>query len=535
MKKNNIILSLVLAGLWIGIIFPFGKGNYKIALIYPSVTKNVIYKTNPSFTPTEEWELFLLSRNYGYEMFNDYDIDEIGSEVEVVVIPSMEAVSDDMLDEIKHLMEEGKGIFITGNFAEFDEKGNRRIRDDNDVLLNFDITKIGQNEKLSVNHFLEGSTPFSAGLKPGQKILLSTNPALFYAARLSESSHPEGSYLLADNNLPGIVSDFVFKGRLLWFGFNLGQLIDKNKDVILFNSLNWLSSQPTAFLNYLPGNSVFSVVLYKNVERSSGLLSTGRYKPGTEKVNYFISPSLLEKFPGHLKNNNDSSDINIIWDDFLFSHMDSDEKITWLKKLQGQINKFSNQHYYGVSSFGEFKDPDTYRLLAGAGYSFIFSSGYSDSFSYDYDTTNNLYLFVRPSDYSGFHQMLKSKLKPGGIFYVDEDSVGEDVYPLLSAQNCWITTFSGLINWAENRKNISINIDTSEKEKFEVNIKNKNSSDVPYAGIWFSIPHMNNRILVSYAGQERELTFDPDKNMYYLELQSIGGYQEISFRIPVNN
>ncbi len=533
MKKSNIILSLLVAGLWIGIIFPAGKTNSKIALIYPSLTKDILYKKNSSFKPTEEWELFFLSRNYDYEMLNDDDLDDINSDVSIIVIPSMEAVSAEMFDELEQLIEEGKGILLTGNFAVFDERGNKRTLINND-LPGFDISRVSKNAKLSVNHYLEGSTPFSDGLKPGQKILLSVNPELFYASGFSGSAHPEGSYLLSDNEFSGIVSNSISNGRLLWYGFSLSQLIDKNRDVLLSNSLKWLSSQPQTFINYWPGQYTFSLILYKNVEGPNSLDSTLIHPANPERLNYFISPFFLQKFPGQLKDISDSGNINIIWDDFLFSQMNSGEKTIRLKKIQTQINEISDQDYFGVSSYGEFKDSDTYRLLTETGYSFIFSSGYSDSFTFDYDTTNNLYHFYRPSYGAGIQQMSKSNINPGGIFYVDKDSAGRNVSSLLSAQNCWITTFSGLIDWAEKRKHLSISINHSESGNYEVNIKNDNASLIQDAGIWISVPHLNPTV-VSIAGQEIKLTFDNLKKMYFLSLPPIRGYQEISFKVRVND
>ncbi len=236
----------------------------KIALIYPSSTKDVLYKTNPSYNPTEEWELFFLSQNYNYEVINDYDIDEIGSDINVLVIPSMEVVSDDMIDVLNQLLEEGKGILLTGNFADFDEQGKKRTGNHNN-LTDFEIAKFNKDEQLSVNHFLNGNTPFSEGLKPGQKILLSFKPLLYYARNISGNARPEGSYMLSEYELPGIVSEEVTNGRLLWLGFNLSQIIDKHRDLLISNSLKWLSSRPEVFINNWPGNSEFLVVLCKNI------------------------------------------------------------------------------------------------------------------------------------------------------------------------------------------------------------------------------------------------------------------------------
>ena len=529
MKKNNFILSILIAGLWSAIMFPSGKANFKAALIYPSLTKNVLYRTNPSFNPTEEWELFFLSHNYDYEMFNDDDLDDIDSDVSVVVIPSMEVVSEEMLSELKQLLDEGKGILLTGNFAEYDTRGKKRVSDD---FTGFEILKLNSNEQLSVNHYLYGSTPFSSGLKPGQKILLSVSPDLFYAGRLKTDAHPEGSYLLSDSLFPGIVSNSLSKGRLLWFGFSVSQVIDKNQEILLSNSLNWLASQPEAFINYWPGNYASAVIQYKKIERLSDSSQMHLAKP--EKLNYFISPYFLEKLPGKLKEIADSSSINPVWDNYLFSKMDPNEKIDWLKKIQSRIKEINGQKYFGIISYGEFIDPQTYKLLAETGYSFIFSSGYSDSFTFDYDTTNNLYLFYRPSYSARVQYTPDLNFSPGGIYYINEDSIGKSDYSQLSKQNCWLTTFSDLIRWEEERKNIEINIDLSERGIYEVNIKNNNASDIQDAGVWISVPHLNTKV-VTIDGQERKLTFDTIKNMYFLSLPLTGGYQELSFKIPIND
>ena len=534
MRKKYFILSLILAGIWIGNIFPDGKEDLKIALIYPSSTKDVLYKTNPSYNPTEEWELFFLSQNYNYEVINDYDIDEIGSDINVLVIPSMEVVSDDMIDELNQLLEEGKGILLTGNFADYDEEGNKRTGNHNN-LPDFEITKFDKDEQLSVNHFLNGNTPFSEGLKSGQKILLSFKPLLYYARNISGNARPEGSYMLSEYDFPGIVSEEVTNGRLLWFGFNLSQIIDKHRDLLISNSLKWLSSRPEVFINNWPGNSEYSVVLYKNLETVNELDSIKNPEINSLSVNYFVSPNLLEKYTDKLKALPDSNNIDILWDDFRFSQIDVNERTGWLENMRRQLSNITEQRYSGISSYGQFKDFKTLELLRESGYQFILSSDYSDSFLFDFDTTNNFFLFYRSANNKEIQQILKSESKTGGIFCVNEDSAGQNFYSWLSSQNCWIPTFSELIDWIEKTKDLNITIEKPESSNYEINIKNNNAASVSNAKIWISIPHLKRKTFVMVEGKERELTFDHDKNMYYLILTSIRGYQEVSIRIPVND
>jgi hypothetical protein len=531
MKHNIIILYLILTALFCDISFPQGKTEPAIALIYPQLTKEVLYKKDNSFSPTDSWELFFLSQHFKYEMLNDNALSRIDNNVKVVIIPAMQVVDAEMIDEIGQILDEGKGVLITGNFAKYDEDGNIINPDYEKRIPGFEILPLKENDAISVNHSLNGNTPFGIGLKPGQKLLLNKEPELFFASDLSQDCNPLGGYFLSDGELPGLVLNSIFNGRLLWLGFNLEQLIGKNRNQLLLNSLNWLSS-PAAFINEWPGNYSSAGLIYKNLEKSSDIDNSFRQNIKSGKINYFISHQIFEKSTYNLKDLADPGNINILWDDFYFSKLNYNEKLIWLNDIKSLFKQYSNQNYYGISSYGEFYDSSTYKLLTETGYSFIFSSGYSESFSIDYDSTNNIYLFTKtyvPG--SDIESRLKFVIKSGGIFYVNIDSIQNNISDLLTNKRYWLTTFSDLLEWEIKRAHLELKINLINNDNYEIIIKNNGSSSVENAGIWISSPEMTGNMVLKNSGAAGKLTFDSEKKMYFLEVYSIKGYQEISFRI----
>ena len=140
MKNSIIILFLLFAAICTS-VFSQTDSNLKIALVYPSLTKNILYKNDSTFLPTDNWELFFLSHQINYVMVSDNSLDDISSDVNVIVIPSMVAVNEDMLEELESFLKNGKGVLITGDFAEFNEEGNRLDSAFQNRILDFRIKK----------------------------------------------------------------------------------------------------------------------------------------------------------------------------------------------------------------------------------------------------------------------------------------------------------------------------------------------------------------------------------------------------------
>lgn len=531
MKRLIIILFLVLSVLVSERVFPQVNADPDIALIYPRVTKEVLYKSDSSFSPTDPWELFFLSNHYKYEVFIDDDLSQVKEDTRVVIIPEMQVVDDDFIEEIRVLLEKGKGILITGNFAQYDEEGNRLNKGPGQIIPGFNIQRLNPDDGLSINYSLNGNTGLADGFKPGQKVLLSTKPSLYFAADLSQNCTSPGSYFLSGTETAGIVECSILNGRLLWFGFDFNQLIGNNRNRLLLNSIKWLSGF-SAFLNEWPGNFSSAGLLYKNVNTYSDLFKSLGV---SSKLNYFISPLLFESYSDSLKNLKNRGDIGILWDDFSFSRMDYNEKLRWLHKVKSSIGSFSPPKYYGVSTNGEFYDSTTYNMLVETGFAYIFSPGYSESYSLNYDSTYSVYLFTQTyAPGSDYKSRLKYVINSGGIFYINSDSIRENISNLIHNTEHWLTTFSDLLEWEVERANLELKTRYTDKNHYEITIKNNGSSAIEDLGVWILFPDISKKMVLESPWTQAKLTFNPAKGMYFMEVNSIGGNQEITFSISVS-
>ncbi|HSD64931.1 MAG TPA: hypothetical protein VLB50_14105, partial [Ignavibacteriaceae bacterium] len=251
MKNYFTIFLFMLSVLAPGKIIPQSRNDLNLVLVYPELTKKVLHNSDSKFEPTDSWELFLMSNHFKYRMLADKDLDEINDQDDAVIIPSLEAVTEEMIEEIEKISVEGKGILFTGDFAEFDAKGNR-TSDFQRRILDFKIMSIPAVSAVSINHTLKGNTPFSFNLKPGYKILLNRKPELYYGSGISDKCTPAGSYFPADETFPdslsAIISEFRSPGRILWFGFGIDQMIGNESYEFLSDSFNWLASKAVVFV-----------------------------------------------------------------------------------------------------------------------------------------------------------------------------------------------------------------------------------------------------------------------------------------------
>lgn len=533
MKNFYIIFLFILTVFTPVEVIPQNKQDINLVLVYPGLTKKLLHNTDDKFLPTDEWELFFMSNNLKYRMIEDKDLDEINKEDDVVIIPSLEVVSGEMIEDIEEILREGKGILISGNAAEFDAEGKRNS-DLQRRLLNFRTVSIPEINSISVSHTLIGNTQFSFNLKPGLKILLKNKPELYCGSEISENCSLIGNYLPADksfsDSLSGMISQNKYAGRLLWFGFEFNQIIGKDRDKFLLNSFKYLSSHPAAFVNYLPDKYISAGIIYKNIDNRADL-NFIKASTISKKINFIINPVMVEKSPDDIKGIPDGSDIVILWDDFFFSNMSSSSSLDWLKKTKSFAGEITNQSYFGISSFGGQNDSTTIKYLNDAGYSFVFSPGYSDAFSVDSDSTTNIHYFIKSSvsvlnETAGFNFIIKNN----GIFYLNGDSLlsGENFKLYLDNPDIWFTTFSQLLNWILKREQIEVTIN-SLNDEYEVRIRNNGSSEIENIGIWLSIPHINGNLHIKNQDNTVRLTFDKYKNIYFLNINRIEGNKNLSY------
>jgi len=536
MKHRNFILFIVLTFFLSPEFYSENINTLKFALVYPELTKEVLYKNDRSFKPTDDWEIFFMSKHLKYEMLNDNSIDEIKDDIDVVIFPSTEAVTEDLIEGIEDLLNRGKGILITGNFAVFDEDGNRINTDLQYRILDFKITLLPDINEISINHTLIGNTPFSIDLMPGTKILLKQKPGLYFASGSSDICSNEGYYFPINKNfadtISGIISENKFSGRLLWLGCNFDQLIGENRDKFLMNSFNWLSPKPVAFINDLPGDYLSAAIIYRQIEKQNDI-NSGKTLADSNKISYFVSPPVFENSGSKIKDLNDVGTLNILWDNFFFSKLSPEKEERWLIQTKYLIKEITGQDYIGIASYGELYDSSDYRYLKDAGYSFTFYSGYSNSFFIDNDSVRNIYSFINQSiPGKDYHSGLNFILNNDGILYINADSLktNENYFKDLVGEHLWITTFSDLLKWITKMGQLKISCYFVDNE-YKISIWNNASDDIHNLGVWISAPDITSSLYIKNTYSDGKMTFVPDKKMYNLKINLIPGKGNVSFTI----
>ncbi len=536
MRNNFIIFFLIFTVFLPKKLHPQNLNDLNFALVYPELTKEVLYKFDNSFTPTDAWELYFMSNHFKYEMFNDNSLDEINNDVNIVVIPSLEVTTESMIEKIEDLLKDGKGVLITGNFAEYDDKGNMFSPEYRKRILEFNESRIPEINEFSINHTLSGNTPFSIDLKPGLKILLKNKPNLFCASGISDECAAAGNYFPVNEKFPdtlsGIISVNKSSGRILWLGFNFDQLIGNNRDKFLANSINWLSSRPDVFINNLPGKYSSAGIIYKIVERMGDIyFDDSLFK--SEEINYFVSPDVFNNYGKGMKDFRDIGNINLIWDDFYFSNLGEGIKEDWLKKARSSFEDITGQNYNGILSFGGIYDSSAYSYLSNSGYSFEFSSGYSNSFSIENDTVNNFYSFINSSiPAANYKSRIKFIADNDGIIYINIDSLSlqNTLNNYLNNGDTWFTTFSDLLSWELKKKQLNITTDFIDNN-YKIIIENNGLSDIRDVGIWLPVPGRKGNLYIKDSDESVNLIFDNDKKMFFLNVNLIRSNQKIMFTI----
>ncbi len=197
------------------------------------------------------------------------------------------------------------------------------------------------------------------------------------------------------------------------------------------------------------------------------------------------------------------------------------------------IKEITGQKYFGISLSGEVYDSSTYDYLTKTGYSFAFTSGYNDSFSYKYDSTKSIYSFVKYSDEGrDYYSKLNFIARNNGIIYINEDSLyhSEKFKRFVNNPELWNTTFSDLLEWISEKKELILNMDYNQN-LYDLSITNNGQNEVKNIGVWISVPEINKNLFLENPEMTEKLTFDYEKKMFFLSVSSVPANNKVKIEI----
>jgi hypothetical protein len=558
-KIGKLNLSYLIAVVSISLIsslYPQDLDNIKIGLVHSSLTKNLLHAEDKNFYPVQDWELFFLNKKISYEVFDDEGVDDYDfDEVDILILPSVEILSNDGLENLQEFLKEGKGLFILGKLGVKDDDGNNRRIHGLQSLAGIQVNEFLEINLIAKKHILYANNFLSHNVQSNSSIIVMNNFPLLYTENVSSKIMKLGEYLSDDNAInpldvkSGIVNLDSNKGRMLWFGFQLSQIsVDDDAELqkIIFNGIHWLAEKPIAWLNpwYLNFNSatVITGKLREPGDYFFELTMPFSYQSMVTKINCFLKPDAIVSFPGEIENMPSQSEIHILYDEIDYLDQSENEKAKMIENAVQILRNKTKQSFIGVMYLNGNGQKNILKKSISKYFDFVI---YEDNSIITFEKKrgsliNNAKMLFPPSNFSlrrnyiyGYNELTEYKKyfddvhKSGGIIPVDyinqfsnfNSSIESETLKkilIYSMENySWVAPYSVIVEWLITKENISVKLEKiGEKPVLRIVIENRNKEKVGNVGIRLVLPSEYQH--PSVVNRNFSLRYDALTRSYYL-------------------
>lgn len=449
-KKIFVLLLLAL----FTAIYP-QNSQLKIGLVHSESSLKIDKSNNEPASIA--WEYFLLNNKIKYEVLRDDDIssDDL-SDFDLIILPETHSLSDDAFQNLTEYIQNSGSVWMLGNTGEMDAKDKVRQKSFIEVILGASLVKESVKNKFSTSLFFTVDELITPTEIAHSNFLLSLK-RIIYASTALQKSNLLGYYDLNDkivnNNVKaGIIASTFGKGRVLWFGFQLDQLIGKNDQhsfkIFYDSAIDWLSNKPFAQLNYLPG-FLTSFKLFSAFVNSKESLNRvpDVLKTSENKINLFIPYEIFPNLIQEISFNTLQYSFNLF---LTVDEFDKDKITETVSHLSETINLLKLKNYQkntGLFVDGVIEDFSVFPLIRSSGINFIM------------DKSN----FFIPDEENSF------KIFPHYKLIVNSDQLDKSNIPLeLNAEKIYnYVLINDLIN--QHQKNQRLEEKNSYREQTQIN------------------------------------------------------------------
>jgi len=556
LEHSKVKIFFLLIFLLSSVIIAQNWSNYKITIVNSELTKQFLHQQNDLYNPIYDWEIFFLNHKIAYEVIDDIGLDNYDfKDTDVLILPSVEVLSDDAKENLKEFLDLGGGVLILGRLGEFNEMGKEK---ETDFL--YEISGIKANEmqnqsttawKLNINKTnILGRSSSSPNL-----LILNQLPIYFNVAQLESSSvlasFNENKTEPATNIVyPCITSVEKGNGRIIWFGFQLSQISSSESEInplneLIFNSINWLAKKPAVWVNQFPHNynsvSLFTfkvedIKLFTEqilpILKARQITSVFLIQPA-EIINsyeYLSELCSVGEIVVHFDNMNMLDKLRNKIEDLLIQSIQKLKENTHQKSVGLFINNVDDPSEYSFlfeeTSFDFFID-NNFRIYVKD----VDSRSYKKLNNFEYrkmDLTPGLnneskqlfgkefYLQLQSSDLTNI--LLPSKNYPGSDFSAAD--IISDCFTNVSLNNIWITSYSKAIDWIVKRENLNVEFEQSTSENIltiELSYSSKELAEK--VGLLLSLPSTYNNW--EAIGDTFSLRYDHKSGLYNIRIPRI--------------
>jgi hypothetical protein len=543
--------------------------NYiNIGIVHSELTKQLLYKNDNEFYPILDWELLLLNKKISYSVIEDQDLNNFGfNEIDVLILPSVEILSDQALENLKEFLSIGKSIFIFGKLGSFDPQLKTRRPEALEILTGLKTEELSVENEISEQFFFNSNfLTQDLNEESGYLILNKLNP--LYAEEIPLKTNILGNYMLDGskesnvNYSAGATAIENEKGKILWFGFQLSQvsLDEENKpffDQIILNAINWLAGNPLIWVNDFPafyGSATLFSVWVDNINAFFNK-SMPIFKEENVPLNLFISMLEIKREFEEIYKLSSVGDLNLLFDGFDYLDYDSLQTQSVLKKTLQILKARSRQEYFGIQ-ISNLSEDDIYTLNLKNYLDFLLSPGLKFSYLRSKEIfklmQNMTFYYVNdhPSliessnetDPDYLNNYYNSIIKTGRIFshILKENSIPdlnislEEKLRLIinnaKMNNSYITTYTELLKWFIIKNNIEVNFhDIKDESIIRVSVINTGNIIAEQIGLNISIPSIYNTLKL--IGFDFKLNYNSESGNYNLLIPFLHADQSLTFDI----
>lgn len=478
--KKNIFLIIVIL-IFLGEAAAIAQS--RIAVLFSGYTENISQNfASGVIDQITQWELFLMQEKISYDVISDDDLEAgILDDFDILILPSVYSVSADELKSMKEFLENGKSILTVGSKLSYDDNGNF-VGEENINQL-FDIeSKEFTGEELSLFHYLSFNPVFDNNSKFDGLLQLSTKNFPLICDLPLQKGVSLGYMKIKgfEDFQTSMIYGSKGKGKFVWIGFNLDDVIGGKSDVeefkgLLVNAINWLNRMPEVWISNYPDEEKSSTIIV--IENNLQLKPEFVDKFAQEGIEPYLIFTPDQKIPDKIKDK--FTQEKLIMD---LSNIISDEGLSEQKFIE-ELEKVNSELGFTVSIIlipkSQIKNKSILNSLTELGVNIFL---YPENFPALPSLINNKVISIPyNTDYQSIYNTgganfitYKSKIICDGN--PDDDFLAK-VLQDKSLQNR-NTNLQFLKDWWIKKNNITVSLNPVEENAIIIEVTNKNLQEL---------------------------------------------------------
>ncbi len=517
-KHYNISSFLIIL---CGILIPYNTitAQPKIAILYSELTEKADNSnSNKVIDAITAWELFLMQDKIPYAVIYDDDLESgIDDDFDILILPSINFISNEQMEELQNFLASGKSIISTGSKLFYQEN----ILDEYqnlETLFGLSNIKSMNSDNLSFSHSLIPNN-INQFRMYDDLILQITNKNQVLLCEEVNNNKLCG-YIFNDNNFNSDKSSIIFgtvgAGRFLWTGFDLTAVIGGNSDFNTFKQLisdaiTWMDNQSDVYIanfNEALSSPVVVTLQYNNALELEliDVLQKNNIRPNLIVTpDQKVSKEMLSKF------SNDEIILELSGDNTqneLIENFNRDYELS-LSSILVDKNILGNYDFNSLQSAGINKI--LYREQAPGLPKYL----NKEMLLIPYATSENIPSSNDVVNFLNYNPKINCDVNT-------EDELLEKINQIKSKQSNF-TSLTDLENWWKLKERISFEIKYISENEVEIWLTNKNSISISDLNVFFnSVEKIDRKSLtISLNNSLLEYYLDNASDAIVIKLENI--------------